>query len=106
MPIFPPTFEEFKVEIMKKLAEFGVSTDVQNLVVHLLQYKPELRPTIEEALAYPLLQDSSLGERAKDLTFGHGLQQQVGEVRTVDSEQVDQIVLDPGEVLFEKGDSG
>lgn len=106
IPIFPPTFEEFKSEVVETLNEFGVSADIQNLVVHLMQYNPELRPTIEEALAYPLLQESSLGERSKDLTLQHGLQQQVGELRIVESEHIEQIVLDPGEVLFEKGDSG
>merc|ERR1712137_585397 len=105
IPIFPP-FEEFKLEIEETLDEFGVSTDIQNLVVHLMQYDPELRPTIEEALAYPLLQETSLSERSKDLTLRHGLQQQVGELRIVESEHVDQIVLDPGEVLFKKGDPG
>merc|ERR1712137_588790 len=105
IPIFPP-FEEFKLEIEETLDEFGVSTDIQNLVVHLMQYDPELRPTIEEALAYPLLQETSLSERSKDLTLKHGLAQQVGELRIVENEHVDQIVLDPGEVLFEKGDFG
>lgn len=111
IPRYPESFLSFLSDITEVLNDCDVSKDVQDLVVHMLQFDPIQRASVDEAMAHPLLQEASLSERSTNLklskhghVIGHG--HVVGGLRPLETATVEKIVLDPGGVLFSKGDHG